>query len=101
MDEEEKFDKSLESAAKSMPQFDVPERLTQNIMAAVQAEPVPDNGRMPFSMLSGFAALAAALLVWTSFDTGIGWASWAVSVIVLWLFKLLFESGDAQEPLAQ
>jgi hypothetical protein len=104
-DKEDEFDRSLESAAMSMPQFDVPEKLTQNIMAAimaaVQAEQVQKSSGLRTSTMTTIAALAAAMLIWNSFDSSAGWLSWCISVAVLWTFKVLFESGDSQEPLAQ
>jgi hypothetical protein len=101
MQNNEDFESALQGAAASMPQFDVPERLSQNIMAAVEAEHAEANRGLRASTLVAFAALAGVMLIWNSFDTSAGWISWCVSIPVLWLFKLLFESGDTQEPVAR
>src|SRR5947208_14362224 len=93
MEENKPFDESLSSAARSMPEFDVPEKLTQNILNSVQAEQTKPQSGIQISIIAALAVMACAALVWNSFDSVPGWGSWFVGVAVLWGFKWLFERG--------
>ena len=97
MEENSSFDKLLSESAHSMPEYDVPERVTQNVLNSVQSEYAEQKSGLQLPPIALLALLACLVLVWNSFDSVSGWGSWFVGVLVLWGFERLFESGEIQE----
>ena len=82
---------------RAMPQFDVPEALTQQIIAAAQTFEAKSK-RLSVSSppLLLFAAIFGTLiLAATSFDNPDSWSSWAVCFGVMFIIKQLLSSQGA------
>jgi hypothetical protein len=88
----------IANAVSSMPQFDVPEQLTQSIMAAVATQPARSLGAnlaLPIAVIGG--ALACTVL---PFDSIEGLLSTAVGVIALFGVQLVLKSAKTEEVVA-
>ncbi|MBA3858334.1 MAG: hypothetical protein C0507_15625 [Cyanobacteria bacterium PR.3.49] len=81
--------------ASSMPQFDVSEALTQNIMKAVDSEPAHQtsvlSGANLFQMLFGLAVVAI-MMVEAAEDIN-GLVAWAIGLGVVYSINLLVRSN--------
>jgi hypothetical protein len=82
----------LLAMARSMPQFDVAEALTQNILAEVKAEQEIGETRKLGILLGILAAAASAFIIMDS-DSLYGCVSWAISLAVV--VAIGFVIGDA------
>ncbi len=82
----------IAAAAKDMTFFDVPEALTQRIMADVQETSVSSALTMRTLILS-CAVIAASVCVFSfeSFDTVNGVISWLIGFVILFGFKYLIQ----------
>lgn len=88
----------IEAVAASLPQYDVSEGLTQNILRAVEAEPAYGKNRdsiMTASMI--FAVILAALFVIETQESVGGILSWMVGLAVMYSISLLVSSGHEAE----
>ena len=80
-----------------LPQFDVSEQITQNIMAAVGSERrTPAAGHYGLLIPVGVACIAAAITV-LPVDSWEGLASTAVGVVGLVLLKMLISNVQPEE----
>ena len=80
-----------------LPQFDVSEQITQNIMAAVESErSMPVAGHYGLLLPVGVACIAAAITV-LPLDSWEGLASTAIGVVGLVLLKMLISKGQPEE----
>lgn len=89
---------SLVNMAAALPQFDVSEALTQNIMSSIQAEAsTRKSAVMP--MVSAIATVVAlAVLFYSfSFDNVYGLISWTIGLASMYLLQRLVCGGTAVE----
>jgi predicted anti-sigma-YlaC factor YlaD len=91
------------SMTSSMPQFDVSEALTQNIMKAVESEPAHQpsvlSGANLFQVLFGLAVVAVMLV--ESAEDFNGLVAWAIGIGVLYSINLLVKSNQEAEILCE
>lgn len=88
---------SMVSMASAMPQFDVSEALTQNIMSSIQSE-VATRKSPTMSMVSVVSTFAAlAILFYSfSFDNVYGLISWTIGLASMYLLQRLVCGGTAE-----
>lgn len=81
----------------SMPQFDVPEALTQQILKAVDQnrKVSPSFEKISWLPLSSVAFIA--LVIGSPMETWTGLFSWIIGLAGVWGLKLLLNSEDTQE----
>ncbi len=88
----------ITTVAASMPQFDVPESLTQNILKAVEAEPAHQG---VFSQVNAVQILiAAAMCAFMMFEAAEdinGLISWAIGLGIVYSISLLVRSNREVE----
>ena len=87
------------AAAAALPQFDVSEALTQRILASAPASrPAPPAASMTMPLMAAAAALWMYLLVVVSVESVDGLMSWAVSLVLMVVLRLII--GGKREDLA-
>lgn len=79
--------KDLISMARSMPQFDIPEALTQRILAAVDLEAKSSRLSLPATLMGLATALLTIVLVVYSGEGLAGVGSWAICLAAMALLK--------------
>ena len=90
MDEMQDRDDDLLKMARSMPQFDVPEELTQKILAAADSERL--GRQLRWQQVAAVTALALALvavLCVDSFESVWGLMSWLLCLPVMFAIQAL------------
>lgn len=88
----------IEAVAASLPQYDVSEGLTQNILRAVEAEPAYGKNRDSIMMASTiFAVILAGLFVIETQESVGGILSWMVGLAVMYSISLLVSSSHEAE----
>lgn len=95
-DDLEKRDDEIAAMVKGMPQFDVPEQLTQRILTSVAEQPARRWQHTNF--LTPAAVAATALMsVALPFDTVEGMASMVLCVFALYVIHLVIKSAPTEE----
>lgn len=93
------FAKQHETIIESMssfPQFDVSEKLTQNILQAIQATPAKTGDLLlPIGM-----AAAVVFFALLPFDSLQGWLSWGMGLVGLCGLQALLKSAERTESLS-
>lgn len=88
----------IEAVAASLPQYDVSEGLTQNILRAVEAEPAYGKNRDSIMTASTiFAVILAGLFVIETQESVGGILSWMVGLAVMYSISLLVSSSHEAE----
>ncbi len=89
---------SLVNVAAAMPQFDVSEALTQNIMVSIQSE-VSSRKSAKMPMMSAVATVLALTILFYSFsfDNVYGLISWTIGLASMYLLQRLICGGTAVE----
>lgn len=88
---------AIAESASMMPQFDVPEQLTQSILGSIATQPSPGttlHQALAFPVGLGCLAVSVSLL---PFDTAEGLASTALCIVALSLVYLFIRSGGDSE----
>jgi hypothetical protein len=91
------IDDELKDVAKALPQYDVPERVTQNILAAVELESKrPLLGHYNLLVPVGVACGAISLTL-LPVDTLEGFGATAIAVAALFLVQLFLRSDKSED----
>jgi hypothetical protein len=89
-------------SAKNMPMFDVPESLTQRIMADVQIEAANKAWSVKTLVLSTLVLVASVFVFsFDSFDTIYGAFSWMIGFVLLFGLRFLIQASVKQDALLQ
>lgn len=89
--------------SKELPQYDVPEALTQKILQAVSAQQSPSLFVIDVKLVVA-AALTIALAIFAfpdTFENVEGCVSWLVSFSIILVVKLLNDAMQAHKPVHQ
>lgn len=89
---------SLVNMAMAMPQFDVSEALTQNIMSSIQAE-ASTRKSLAMPIISTVSTLVALAILFysSSFDNVYGLISWTIGLACMYLLQRLVCGGTTVE----
>ena len=98
MDEMQNFDEELVKMAAAMPQFDVPEELTQKILAAAELEGIQRKPRwQSIAALTALVLGFIAVLCMDSFESVWGLMSWLLCVPAMFALQALIAAPQGQE----
>ncbi len=82
---------AIDDAVSAMPQFDVPEALTQRIMQSVESQPAGANSWLLLAALSLLSVAAFVYLGLYSLDSPQGWIVSVISILSMAILKVFVQ----------